>query len=257
MRGLRGKVIIVAGAGSGIGAATARRLAEEGSSVVVGDLNGPNAEKVAAGIAEQGGTALAVTFDIADEASVADLIATTVSTFGGLDGAHVNAADLSPNTVGREALADAVTVPLDVFDRTIEVGLRGHLVMTRHVVPQLLARGGGALVYTSSAAAFAGEPTRPSYAMAKSGLLALSRHVASRWGKEGIRSNVLAPGLVMTDTIKANVPEDVKRYALEVGRSPRHGEPGDIAAAAAFLLSDDAGWINGQVLSVDGGVSMR
>jgi NAD(P)-dependent dehydrogenase (short-subunit alcohol dehydrogenase family) len=255
MRGLDGKVVVVAGGGSGIGAAAAGRLAEEGASVVVGDIVAPNAEAVAGAIRANGGTAVAAQFDISDDDSVAGLVAATVAEFGGLDLLHANAADLSADVIMRDS--DAVAVELGVFDRTIAVNLRGHLLCTRHAVPEMLRRGGGAIVYTSSAAGHVGEPERPSYAVSKSGINALMRHVSSRWGREGIRANCVAPGLILTKAVRDNADPEFREFALGIGRSPRLGEPEDIAAAVAFLMSDDASWITGQVISVDGGATIR
>jgi NAD(P)-dependent dehydrogenase (short-subunit alcohol dehydrogenase family) len=252
MRGLRDKVAVVAGGAGGIGTASSIRLAEEGVAVVVGDLNGDAARAVAVQITEAGGRAIPVAFDIADEDSVVGLIATAVDEFGGLDLLHCNAAALDPGTIGQDT--DIETVSLDVFDRTLAVDLRGHVLCTRHTLPELVARGGGAIVYTASAAAFIGEPQRPSYAIAKSGLTALARHVASRWGKEGIRANAVAPGLILTPAVRAG---SMANHVLARVPHTRLGEPTDIAAAVAFLLSDDADWVNGQVLSVDGGSTMR
>lgn len=253
MRGLANKVHIIAGGGSGIGAATAQRLAEEGAHVVIGDFVAANAEAVAAQLRAQGGKALAVQFDITQQAAVAALVESAVTEFGGLDGMHVNAAD----TQAVLADVDALDLALDVFDRTLAVNLRGHLLCTRAALPHLLRRGGGSLVYTSSGAAFMGEPTRVAYGVSKSGMHALMRHVASRWGKSGVRANVVAPGLVMTDPIRRGMSEAEQAAVLGITRSARLGEPRDIAAAVAFLLSDDAEWINGQIISVDGGVTMR
>jgi NAD(P)-dependent dehydrogenase (short-subunit alcohol dehydrogenase family) len=258
MRGLDGKVAVVAGGGSGIGAAAAERLAEEGVSVVIGDIVAPNADAVAAAIRAKGGRAVAAEFDISDDESVAGLVAAAVAEFGGLDLVHANAADLSAEVIARDS--DALDVELDVFDRTIAVNLRGHLLCTRHSIPEMLRRGGGVIVYTSSAAGHVGEPERPSYAMSKSGLNALMRHVSSRWGREGIRANCVAPGLIMTKAMRENTdPEfgEFRALALGLGRSPRLGEPEDIAAAVAFLMSEDASWITGQVISVDGGATIR
>jgi NAD(P)-dependent dehydrogenase (short-subunit alcohol dehydrogenase family) len=253
VRGLENKVAVVAGGGSGIGASTAVRLAEEGVAVMVGDLAGDNAAGIAKAIADNGGRATSMEFDIADEESVVALLDATVAQFGGLDLLHANAADLSPGNIGRDS--DAVSLPLDVFDRTIEVNLRGHLLCTRHAIDRMLERGGGAIVYTSSAASFIGEPERPSYAMAKAGINALARHVASKWGKQGIRANAVAPGLVLTRAIAEDSP--IREWALKSTRSPRLGQPEDIASAVAFLMSADGEWINGQVLSVDGGATLR
>ncbi|MHB8463649.1 MAG: SDR family NAD(P)-dependent oxidoreductase [Acidimicrobiales bacterium] len=255
MNGLDGKVAVVAGGAGGIGTATSLRLADEGAAVVVGDLDAGAAEAVASTIRERGGRAVSVGFDISDDPSVAALIASAVAEFGGLDALHANAADLSPQTIGGDT--DALTVDLDVFDRTLQVNARGHLLCTRHALPELLRRGGGTLVYTSSAAAFVGEPERPSYAMAKSAINALVRHVASRWGKEGIRANAVAPGLVLTETVRASLDDTFRDLALGMTRSARLGTPEDIAAMVAFLCSADGEWINGQVISVDGGATLR
>ena len=255
MRGLDNKIVVVAGGGSGIGAATAVRLAEEGASVVVGDLVGDNAEAVAAGIRTTGGRAVSAQFDISVDDSVAALVAVAVAQFGGLDALHANAADLSEAVIMQDS--DAVAVDLGVFDRTIAVNLRGHLLCTRHAIPLLLERGGGTIIYTSSAAGHVGEPQRPSYGISKSGINALMRHVSARWGREGIRANCVAPGMVLTKTIRDNSEQEFRDYALSLGRSPRLGEPEDIAAAVAFLMSDDASWITAQVISVDGGSTVR
>jgi NAD(P)-dependent dehydrogenase (short-subunit alcohol dehydrogenase family) len=255
MRGLSDKVVVVAGGGSGIGAATARRLGAEGAAVVVGDLQGDNANAVASEVRDAGGRAIAVRFDIADDASVAALVAAAVGEYGGLDAMHANAADLSPDTIGRDT--NALDVPLEVFEHTLDVNLTGHLLCTRHALPHLLERGGGALVYTSSAAGHVGEPERPSYAASKAGINSLVRHVASHWGRQGIRANSIAPGLVVTPAMDTTLAPEFREYALRVGRSTRLGRPDDIAAMVAFLVSDDGEWVNGQVLSVDGGASMR
>lgn len=255
MRGLNAKAVLVAGGAGGIGTATCLRLAEEGARVAVGDLDRDAAEAVAGQIRSAGGEALSMGLDIGDEESVISAVQATVEAFGRLDGVHVNAADLSPETIGRDT--DAVDIDLDAFDRTIRTNLRGHLLCTRHAVPQLLEGGGGALVYTSSAAAFIGERERPAYAVAKSGINAMVRHVASKWGKKGVRANAIAPGLVLTDTIQQSLDPSFRDMALKGSRSPRLGRPADIAAMVAFLLSADAEWINGQVVSVDGGATMR
>jgi NAD(P)-dependent dehydrogenase (short-subunit alcohol dehydrogenase family) len=255
MKGLQGKAILVAGGAGGIGTATSIRLGAEGASVAVADLNAPAAEAVAARINDDGGRAVSLAVDIGDEESVASAVRAAVDAFGGLDAVHVNAADLSPETVMRDS--NVVDIELDVFDRTIRTGLRGHLLCARHALPELAKREGGALVFTSSAASFVGEPERPAYAMAKSGINALVRHIASRWGRSGIRANAIAPGLVLTDTIAEALDPSFRAGALRNTRSTRLGRPEDIAAMVAFLMSDDGEWINGQVISVDGGATLR
>jgi NAD(P)-dependent dehydrogenase (short-subunit alcohol dehydrogenase family) len=193
--------------------------------------------------------------DVRDERSVAQLFALATDAFGGVDGAHVNAADLAPQVIFADT--DAVDLDLGVFDHTLDVDLRGHVLCARAAIPRLLARGGGAIVHTSSAAAFMGDSTRPSYAIAKSGINALVRHMAARWGKEGVRANAVAPGVVVTPTVAARGETDFQREALRRTRFRRLGRPEDIAAMVAFLLSDDGEWVNGQVVSVDGGLTNR
>jgi NAD(P)-dependent dehydrogenase (short-subunit alcohol dehydrogenase family) len=256
MDGIAGKVAVVAGGATGIGAATAARLGKEGARVVVGDLSEDGARATAARISGAGGIALPVTFDIADELAVAALFEAAVDAYGGVDLLYNVAADMTER--GLRGDTDVLTVDLAVWDRTMTVDLRGYLLTIRHAIPLMLARGGGAIVNTSSGAAFVGEAERVCYAVAKSGITALTRHVASGWGKRGIRCNAIAPGLVLTETVR-NGPHfaDMERTILEVTRSPRLGDPADVAGMVAFLFSDDGAWINGQVIAVDGGNTMR
>lgn len=253
MRGLKDRIIVIAGGGTGIGAATAQRLAEEGAKVVIGDLSAERARQIATRLEAVGARALGVPFDMVDEDSVRTLISVAIQHFGGLDGVHVNAADIAI----LKSDTDAETLPMEVFDRTLAVNLRGHLLCARHALPALLKRGGGSLVFTSSAAAFMGEPERLAYAVSKNGLHGIVRHIATRWGKLGVRANAVAPGLVTTDPERHPLTDQQRAAVLGITRSGRLGEPRDIAAAVAFLMSDDGEWINGQVMSVDGGVTMR
>ncbi|MFC5753658.1 SDR family NAD(P)-dependent oxidoreductase [Actinomadura rugatobispora] len=252
-RRLQDKVVVVAGAATGLGAASARRLAEEGAQVVVGDVNLAGAEQTAGAITEEGGRAAAARFDISDDASVQDLIAFAVDTHGRLDAVHINAGAM--DAVSKDT--DVVDIDLEIWDRTVAVNLRGHMLVTRHAVPRLLDAGGGAIVYTSSIASFAGEPKRPAYAATKAGINALARHVASRWGRDGIRANAITPGLILTPEIREGAPPEMLKSMLARTRSPRHGEAGDVASLVAFLLSDEGSWINGQVVNVDGGTVLR
>ena len=171
---LKDKAIIVVGSGSGIGAATVRRLAAEGARVCAADINEAGASAVAKEVVERGGEAFAVHIDLADESSVLAAVTTATEKLGRLDGAHINAADLLTIMHDSNALDEDIAV----FDRTLAINLRGHLLCTRAVLPHLLTRGEGAIVYTSSGSADSAEPVRPVYAASKGGLNSLMRHVA-------------------------------------------------------------------------------
>lgn len=254
LRGLSGKVAVVVGGATGIGAATARRLGEEGCRVVVGDVAADAAQRTAGRIVEAGGTAAAVAFDLADPESVAGLMRTATTAYDEVDLLFNVGADMS--TIGADT--DVVDIDFAVWDRVMAVNLRGYVAAMKYAIPGMLCRGGGAIVNMSSAAAFQGEPARPAYATAKAGIGALTRHVVSRWGKQGIRCNAVAPGFTATEAIRS-APQwpHLQAGALRRIRGTRVGDPGDIASLVAFLLSDEGEWINGQVINIDGGTVLR
>lgn len=254
LRGLADKVAVVVGGATGLGAATAARLGGEGCRVVIGDVVVDAAQRTAARIAAAGGAVTPVAFDLADPASVAALIDSAATTYGGVDLLFNVGADMG----AIRADTDVVDIDFAVWDRVMAVSLRGYVAAMKYAIPEMLKRGGGAIVNMSSAAAFQGEPARPAYATAKAGIGALTRHVASRWGKDNIRCNAVAPGFTATETIRA-VPQwpDLQAAALKRIRGLRVGEPGDVAALVAFLLSDEGEWINGQVVNIDGGTVLR
>jgi NAD(P)-dependent dehydrogenase (short-subunit alcohol dehydrogenase family) len=247
-----GKVVVVIGGATGIGAATVRRLAAEGARVVVGDIN----REGGAALAAQLGGAVSFAFvDLADEATVRALMETTAARHGGIDGVFNNAADLSAATMLGDL--DPVEIDLAAFDRAVRINLRGFVLSCRHAIPLLIKRGGGAIVQTSSLAGQYGgvEPHRLAYSCSKAGIDALTRQVVARYGKAGIRCNAVAPGVVMTEPVRSN-PEylGVDQYLRDTPHV-RLAEPEDIAAIVAFLLSADAAMINGQVIRADGGMS--
>jgi len=249
---LEGRVAIVTGGASGIGRATCEALAAAGASVGVADLNGEGAKAVAEAIGSSGGDAIGVAADIGDEASVAGMIAETVAAFGGLDLLHNNAADSDPALMSRDgAVAD---MDAEVWDRSMRVNLRGPMLGCKHAIPHMIEREGGAIVNTSSASGLTGDLGRSAYAASKAALRSLTESVAVQYGKQGIRSNAIAPGVISTPALEANVPaEEVEVYAGNT-LTARLGRPEDIAAAVVFLASDAAAFITGQVLSVDGGL---
>jgi NAD(P)-dependent dehydrogenase (short-subunit alcohol dehydrogenase family) len=248
---LSDKAIVVAGAATGMGAETARRLASEGARVVVGDLDMHGAERVAADIARMGGEAIPVRFDLNSEASVAALMDRAVAEFGRIDGLHANAADLSDETVHGDR--DAVSIEIELFDSILRSDLRGYLFCCRHAIPRMLERGSGAIVCTASDGALMPQPYRVAYCAAKAGVVSLVRHVAIRWGKDGIRCNAVSPGLIQSKTALRSLTPEFRASVLDRLPSTRLGEVADIAGSVAYLLSDDASWVNGQILSVNGG----
>jgi NAD(P)-dependent dehydrogenase (short-subunit alcohol dehydrogenase family) len=254
MRGLEGKVAIVAGAAPGnIGAATAVRLAEEGTAVAVADLNEAAAQSVADEIRDSGGKAIARAVDISDEGSYKALVDTTVKAFGRLDGLFNVAADLSPATLSQDA--DVLSVSLDVWRHTIDVTLSGYMYGIRHALPIMIDQGGGAIVNTMSTTVWMGEETRVAYQSAKAGLYGLTRHTATLGGKHGVRCNSVAPGLILTGAALANTTEEYRNEMLASVRSNRLGVPEDLAAMVAFLFSDDGAYVTGQTILVDGGAN--
>lgn len=251
MRGLAGKVGIVAGGGRGIGAATARRLAEEGAHVVIGDLMGDWAREVADSIAAAGGKAIGVTLDGTNADSQAAIVAAAVETYGGLDFYHSNLAG------GTEGDNDALDCPVEVLDKSFAINTKSHFLATQAALPKLVERGGGAMIYTSSGAASGGAAWQVAYPMTKNAIHALARHVASRWGKQGVRANVICPGLVLTEAVSQHLSDEYRAKAIKALPHTRLGDPADIAAAIAFLASVDGAWVNGQVWHVNGGAQMR
>ncbi|MDE2404006.1 MAG: SDR family oxidoreductase [Sphingomonadales bacterium] len=252
-RRLQGKAIIVAGAG-GIGDELARRYAREGAVVLLGDIDGAAARAVAEDIVAGGGTARGIALDGADEAAIAAAVALAQEAFGGLDGFHANFASFADGM----GTADVTGLDLADWDEVMRVNARGAMLCARHAVPALVARGGGAMVWTGSGAAYIGEEMRVGYAMAKASLGALMRHVARTFGPRGVRANVVAPGVIAHPRFAEAIPEDMQRGFREATLlKSRLGRPEDIAALSALLMSDEGSYITGQVLSVDGGNTLR
>jgi len=238
-----GRVAVVTGAARGIGEAYARALAAEGASVVVADLDAARGEKVAADV---GG--LFVRTDVASAESAEAMAARTVEAYGGLDLLVNNAA-----IYGDMEFDLLISVDWDYYRRFMSVNLDGALVMTRACYPHMRDRGGGAIVNQSSTAAYLYSGF---YGLAKVGINGLTQQLAHELGGMGIRVNAIAPGPTDTEATRAQAGE----AAHELVRSlaiKRMGQPEDMVGACLFLLSDEAAWVTGQILAVDGGQTFR
>lgn len=251
---MKGKIGIVTAAASGMGRAGAVRFAAEGASVGVVDLDRARAEAVASQISDAGGKALALAGDLSDEGFSRKIVADTVDAFGGLDFLWAHAGIPGPGPIEGLDLAE--------FDHTINLNIRTAIATTAEAVPHMRKRGGGAVLYTSSTSGLRGSPSAPIYSAAKFGIIGLARSLAKQYGKEQIRFNVVCPGMIDTPMLPGFLrmphlsPEETRK-TLESRAAPialgRMGQPEDIANAALYLLSDEASFVTGAVLSVDGG----
>jgi NAD(P)-dependent dehydrogenase (short-subunit alcohol dehydrogenase family) len=249
MKRLSGKVAVVTGGASGIGAATCRRLVEEGAQVAIGDLDAERAHALAQ---ELGDAALGVPFDAGDIDSVRNLIEATVGRFGRLDILHNNAAIMSNDFIRQDS--NPVDIDFEVWDRTFRVNVRGYLAGCKFAIPHMLKLGGGAIIMTASGSGHRGDLANIAYGSSKAAVIGFARYVATIYGKQGIRCNTISPGLIRTEGGQKNVQGEMVNVMARNTLTPRLGLPADIAAAVAFLASDDGAFVTGQDLSVDGGM---
>ena len=249
---LAGRVAIVTGAASGIGRASALALARAGAAVVVADVDAAGAARVAAEIAAQGGRAIGRRTEVSEPDSVAAMVESAVEAYGGLDVLHNNAAASDPAVIGSDG--ELVDLELPVWERTLAVNLRGPMLGCKYAIPRMLERGGGSIVNTSSASGQTGDLSRVAYGVSKAGVDSLTRYVATQYGKRGIRCNSIAPGVIATPALAANVPPELIEVYEASHLTPRLGSPEDVAAMVVFLASDAAGFVTGQTLCVDGGL---
>jgi NAD(P)-dependent dehydrogenase (short-subunit alcohol dehydrogenase family) len=249
---LRDKVAIVTGAASGIGAETAVRLAAEGAATVVADINLAGAQKLVERITAAGNVAAAAQVDLGDERSITAMIAFAVERFGGLDILDNNAADTklsSTRDVGVEK------TDVEVWDALMRINLRGTMLACKAAIPRMRTRGGGSIINMSSGSGLTGALAPTAYGVSKAAIISLTQYVATQHGKEGIRCNAIAPGLIVTpSTASSYATGPFGEMMLRHHLTPRLGRPEDIASMVVFLASDESQFVTGQVISVDGGL---
>ena len=248
-----GKVAIVTGGASGIGAASAQRLAAGGAAVVIADVDEVGAREVAARISDEGGRALAFATDVSDEAQVRAMVDAAVDGFGALHVLVNNAALVDPAHFARDV--GVVDLEVEVWDRVMAVNVRSVVLGCKHAIPRMIEAGGGSIVNMSSGSAKFGDFVRTAYGSSKAAVNALTRYVATQHGRDGVRVNAIAPGLVLTPPAFANLtPEHRDRLESNL-LTPFVGEPADVAHMVLYLASDESRYVTGQVLPVNGGQS--
>jgi NAD(P)-dependent dehydrogenase (short-subunit alcohol dehydrogenase family) len=236
----------VVGASRGIGAESARALARAGAAVVVAARDQKALRDVVDSIEREGGRAIAIPVDVADPASIELLVERTVESFGGLDAALNNAAG---GGHGPMRLAD---VAVDDYDSALKVSLRGVFLGMKYEIPAMLARGRGSIVNMASTAGLEGVGGMSGYVSAKHGVIGLTKVAALDYADLGIRVNAIAPGPILTDRL-AQAGEEAQRQAAMAMPMRRIGSPAEVAAAVVWLMSDEASFVTGITLQIDGG----
>lgn len=249
---LEGKVILINGAGSGIGAACAIEYAREGAKVVVGSQS-RSSEKVAAQIVAEGGDAKPYSADISDEAQVKALVQFTLDSYGRIDVLHNNAAMTGPEIMTKDL--DVCNLDVETWDRTMAVNVKGPMLCAKHSIPHMIKQGGGSVITTGSTKALQGDIAQTAYGASKCAVHNLTYNIAAQYGKQGIRANVLMVGLIISGATEDNMPPAIRDLMLRHMNTPIIGTPEDCAKAAVFLASDESRYTSGQNLHVDGGYS--
>jgi meso-butanediol dehydrogenase/(S,S)-butanediol dehydrogenase/diacetyl reductase len=244
---LSGKVAIITGGGSGIGKAIAVAFVREGAKVVIAGRDSKKLERAAA---EIGGGCLAVSADVSNASGVQKLVSAAVEKFKRINILVNNAAVLLPGT--------AESISEEDFDQTFNINVRGLWLMSRAVLPQMRASGGGSIVNIASVLSLVGARNRVAYAASKGAVMAMTKAMALDHALENIRVNCIAPGIVATEMVaRFSTDENARKQRVALHPMGRFGQPAEVASAAVFLASDESGWTTGSVLTVDGGYSAQ
>ena len=243
---LREKRVLITGSASGIGRAAARLFASEGAQLTLCDRDHPQNEEVAHEIKRAGGQVQAIQTDVGEPNDMQNAVNAAVDAYGGLDVIYNNAG-------GATKQDGAVTeIELDEFWRTIRVDLFGTVLGCRFAIPHLVSAGGGSIINTTSIRAMIGTEGADAYTTAKGGIVTLTRALAVQWAQSNIRVNAIAPGVILTDRVRAMLPlNDPVRVKTPLGPS----EPEDVASLALYLASDESRQMTGMILPLDGGAS--
>lgn len=248
MNRVQGKVALVTGGASGIGLSAATLLAQEGASVVIADYNVEGAKQAAASIQTQGFEAMGVFLDAAQEQSIRDAVDFTVEHYGSL---HILFNNVGLTNIQKDL--DVVHIDLDEWDRLMNVNVKSVLLGSRFAIPHMIEAGGGSIINTASMAGFTGDAIRSAYGASKAAVVNLTRYIAAQYGKDKIRCNGVAPGLILTPAAKNNLSPDVLAIFEKYNALPYHGEADDIGNTVLFLASDESKFITGQTIQVEGG----
>lgn len=250
---LFGKAAIVTGGGGNIGAATALLLASRGARVMVADVDLGKAEEVVTRILGAGFAAAALQFDLREEGEIRSLIERTVSTFGGLDILHNNAADLSGDSLAQDQ--DVETMDVSRWDESFAVNVRGTMLCCKYALQVMRRQAGAAIINMASNLALQGHIVQVAYSSSKAAIIQMTRSIAASHGRYGVRCNSVSPGLTLTPGMEGRFPEKVVQAIKAETLTGRLGDVNDIASVVAFLASDEARHITGQNIVVDGGNS--
>ena len=245
MTELDGKVAIVTGAASGLGKATAEVLAA--------DINRDNAETVVKELVARGHRAVGFGVDVALEDQVRDMVAAAAKAFGRLDILHNNAALTSVDVISRDV--GWTEFDPSLFERVLRVNFVGYALAAKYAIPHMISQGGGVVINTSSTDAILSALVRPMYGASKSAINALTRSIATQYGRQGIRAVGVSPGVIITEGARASIPADILATLNKHNLTEREGRPEHIAHLVRFLASDKAGFITGITIQVDGGLT--